>query len=131
MPQQYEGIGISVMYPDGWSIEEDTADQGSVSFESPLGAFMTLTRYEGINSGDAIDRAQQVMLAEYDEVEVESIERMIAGRDLSGLALRFVYLDFLIVASCSVSRMPAIHTWFKFKARIETWTNFSQCFKRC
>ncbi len=37
MPQQYEGIGVSVMYPDGWSIEEDTTENNSVSFESPLG----------------------------------------------------------------------------------------------
>lgn len=98
MPQQYEGIGVSVMYPDGWSIEEDTTDNDSVSFESPLGAFMTLTRYEGVSSVDAVEKAQQVMVAEYDEVESETLERTIAGRELTGIALRFVYLDFLIVA---------------------------------
>ncbi len=59
---------------------------------------MTLTRYEGIRSVDAVEKAQQVMLAEYDEVESEQLERTISGRELSGIALRFVYLDFLIVA---------------------------------
>ena len=98
MPQQYHGLGVSIMYPDGWKIEEDVTDQDSVSFESPLGAFMTVTRYPTLNFSDAVENAHQVMLAEYDEVESEQFSRTIAEREFQGMALRFVYLDFLIVA---------------------------------
>jgi len=98
MPLQYDGLGVSVMYPDGWKIEEDASDQDSVSFESPLGAFMTITRYPTLNFSDAVENAHQVMLAEYDEVESEEFTRTIAEREFKGTSLRFVYLDFLIVA---------------------------------
>ncbi len=98
MPLQFDGLGVSVMYPDGWKIEEDGTDQDSVSFESPLGAFMTITRYPTLNFSDAVENAHQVMLAEYDEVESEPFSRSIADREFHGMALRFVYLDFLIVA---------------------------------
>ena len=98
MPLQYHGLGVSVMYPDGWKIEEDGTEENSVSFESPLGAFLTITRYPELNFSDAVEKAQQVMLAEYDEVEAEELSRTIADREFKVTALRFVYLDFLVVA---------------------------------
>jgi hypothetical protein len=98
MPLHYNGLGVSVMYPDGWKIEEDGIEENSVSFESPLGAFLTITRYPELNFSDAVEKAHQVMLAEYDEVESEDLQRTIADREFNVTALRFVYLDFLIVA---------------------------------
>ena len=98
MPLHYNGLGVSVMYPDGWKIEEDGTEENSVSFESPLGAFLTITRYPELNFSDAVEKAHQVMLAEYDEVESEEFSRTIAEREFNVTALRFVYLDFLIVA---------------------------------
>ena len=98
MPLHYNGLGVSVMYPDGWKIEEDGTEENSVSFESPLGAFLTITRYPELNFSDAVEKAHQVMLAEYDEVESEEFSRTIADHEFNVTALRFVYLDFLIVA---------------------------------
>jgi len=98
MPLQYDGLGVSVMYPDGWKIEEDSTEEDSVSFESPLGAFLTITRYPTLNFAEAVEKAHQVMLAEYDEVESEDSSRTIAEREFEVVALRFVYLDFLIVS---------------------------------
>ena len=98
MPLHYNGLGVSVMYPDGWKIEEGGTEENSVSFESPLGAFLTITRYPELNFSDAVEKAHQVMQAEYDEVESEEFSRTIADRNFSVTALRFVYLDFLIVA---------------------------------
>jgi hypothetical protein len=98
MPQTYIGLGVSVMYPDGWKIEEDATEENSVSFESPLGAFLTVTRYPELDFSDAVEKAHQVMLAEYDEVESEEFSRTVADREFEVTALRFVYLDFLIVA---------------------------------
>ena len=98
MPLNYNGLGVSVMYPDGWKIEEDGTEENSVSFESPLGAFLTITRYPELDFSDAVEKAHQVMLAEYDEVESEEFSRTIADREFHVTALRFVYLDFLIVA---------------------------------
>ena len=98
MPLHYNGLGVSVMYPDGWKIEEDGTEENSVSFESPLGAFLTITRYAELDFPDAVEKAHQVMMAEYDEVESEEFSRTIVGREFNVTALRFVYLDFLIVA---------------------------------
>jgi hypothetical protein len=98
MPLTYNGLGVSVMYPDGWKIEEDATEDSSVSFESPLGAFLTVTRYPELDFSDAVEKAHQVMLAEYDEVESEEFSRTVAERKFDVTALRFVYLDFLIVA---------------------------------
>ena len=98
MPLHYNGLGVSVMYPDGWKIEEDGTEENSVSFESPLGAFLTITRYAELDFPDAVEKAHQVMMAEYGEVESEEFSRTIVGREFNVTALRFVYLDFLIVA---------------------------------
>jgi hypothetical protein len=98
MPQEYTGLGISLMYPDTWRIEEDPSDTEGISVESPGGAFMSIHCYPGINPDEAIENARQVMLTEYEEVETETFTRTITDRLYEVVSQRFVYLDFIIVS---------------------------------
>jgi len=98
MPEQYHGLGLSILYPDNWTVDEDEVSS-VVTIESPGGAAMTVTRLDDSEDLQSpMDQAKIAMEAEYDLVEQESIERDIEGVQLVGITQRFVYLD-LIVAS--------------------------------
>ncbi len=98
MPQHYAGLGISLMYPDTWRIEEDTSDSLGISIESPGGAFMSIICYPSLTPDEAIENARQAMLTEYEEVETETFTRAILDRLFEIISQRFVYLDFIIVS---------------------------------
>ncbi len=95
MPNKYVGLGMSLLYPESWSLAEDELGQ-SIELETPSGAFLTITCCQDLQA--AFLQAEQTMQAEYDEIEVEPISTVLAGIELSGSVQRFVYLD-LIVAS--------------------------------
>ncbi len=101
MPKQFTGLGISLLYPDSWVITEDTASESrqGISLESPGGSFMSISLLSPEEDADeAIDEAAEAMNAEYDEVESEPFETIIAGVPLEGTIQRFYYLDFVIVS---------------------------------
>ncbi len=98
MPLQFEGIGISLMYPDTWRIEEEPSDSQGISIESPGGAFMFINCYPSLSPDEAIENACQAMLAEYDEVETETFTRTVSDRLFEVVAQRFIFLDLIIVS---------------------------------
>jgi hypothetical protein len=100
MPQSYEGLGIALMYPDGWKVDiaEDGREDSGVSFESPCGAFISITRYAAADAESALRNAQEVMESEYEEVETEEFTKNIANFEFHVVEQRFVYLDFIIVS---------------------------------
>lgn len=110
MPEQFQGFGIKLLYPDSWNCEEEMEGQ-SVSIESPEGAFLCITRFANVeDQTSALGRALQTMQDEYDEVEREALTREFAEFQLSGMLLRFVYLD-LIIASQLLAFSHAGHTY--------------------
>ncbi|MFZ5832607.1 MAG: hypothetical protein ACOY3P_21170, partial [Planctomycetota bacterium] len=43
MPAKYEGMGIRFEYPDGWSLDDESAaESGAVTVYSPGGAFWSV-----------------------------------------------------------------------------------------
>lgn len=108
MPAIYNGFGISLLYPENWRIDEqfdevewddEKDDSGSVTFESPLGAFMTISRFEPTQSPvQAVQQASDAMAQEYDAIESEPLERTFGERILHGMTQRFVYLDLIVVS---------------------------------
>lgn len=102
MPQNYEGLGISLMYPDGWKLDlagdANEEEPTGVSFESPCGAFISITRSSDTDGMSAVASARAVMESEYEEVESEDYTRRIADMDFHVVEQRFVYLDFIIVS---------------------------------
>jgi hypothetical protein len=93
MPERYQWNGITVLYPENWEIQED---DDSLNIESPTGAFVVLSRPENID--EALDRARKTMEQEYDEVETESLSRVVGESLLEGITQRFVYLDLIITS---------------------------------
>ena len=110
MPEQFQGFGITLLFPDSWHATEEMEGE-SVSLESPEGAFMTVTPFsEAAGSQTALEGALNTMREEYEEVENEETTLRIAGVSLAGQILRFVYLD-LIVTSQLLVFSHAEHTY--------------------
>lgn len=95
MPEKYEGLGFSLLYPETWKLDEDS-EADAVSFETSSGSFLTITACDDLTT--AFEQAAGAMRAEYDEIEEEAVDSTLAGHHLEGVVQRFVYLD-LIVAS--------------------------------
>jgi len=95
MPEKYEGLGFSLLYPETWRIDEDP-DARSVNLETPTGAFLSITLSDNLQPD--FERAQKAMEAEYDEVELETNEVELAGHTFHGITQRFVFLDLIITS---------------------------------
>ncbi len=99
MPQRFEGLGISLLYPDGWKRDESTTEEeDSVIFESPCGAFISISRVDERRLDEALSNVQSIMDSEYDEVETDRFVKRLADQDLDVVEQRFVYLDFIVVS---------------------------------
>jgi len=106
MTKIYEGFGVSCMYPENWSLTEDT-DEGRVvgfTIESPTTAFMTVTQYAWtVAPREALEQAQDIMKSEYDNLEYDEVdpELELDGQPLADSRAgdaHFYYLDLLVVS---------------------------------
>lgn len=95
MPHTYQGLGISLLYPETWKLEEDP-ESDSVTLETPSGAFLTLSRSDDLEADFA--RVKKTMESEYEEVESESYHALLAEQTFTGITQRFVFLDLIIVS---------------------------------
>lgn len=101
MPKQYAAMGLSLMYPDNWRLTEDCVDEvvTGMTLESPEGAFFAVNCYTNLDDvEEVILSAKAAMESEYDEVESETEEMLIAGVFLQGTVQRFYYLDLIITS---------------------------------
>lgn len=97
MPSHFDGLGVRVMYPDNWKIEDES--ELSVTLESPGGAFLTISKHDAsVSIDDVMEQASDAMSAEYDIVEQEDSTEEIAGATIPLRVQRFVYLDLIIAA---------------------------------
>ncbi len=102
MPENYTGLGVRIMYPDNWKVEDES--EHSVTIESPGGSFFTVSRFDTQNpeSANVLDQAAQAMEAEYDIVEREERQTVVAGFMMNQLTQRFSFLDLIVVANFSL-----------------------------
>ena len=100
MPKQYSGLGLTFMYPDTWTISEETADgRPGVSLESPGGSFLSISSLtHGQDPAEVLQEAADAMEAEYEDIESEPYALEIEGRKTTGIIQRFYYLDFVIAS---------------------------------
>lgn len=97
MPGQFSGLGITLLYPDNWKMDQE--DDDSVSLESPGGAFLTITKLDSdVSPESAIEKARMAMEEEYEAIETETCSRQLSGVSLNGITQRFVFLDLIIAA---------------------------------
>lgn len=101
MPKQYTGLGLTLLYPDSWTINEEPAesDRRGVSLETPGGSFLSIDLLDSQQDPDqAVDEAAEAMNEEYEDVESEPYEVEIAGQLCIGTLQRFYYLDFVVAS---------------------------------
>jgi hypothetical protein len=114
MTKIYQGLGLSCMYPENWTVSEDTEDDTTVSFtlESPTHAFMTVIAYPWtVVPRQAIEQAREAMKAEYEEVEYEEVDPELPRGDTPlsdsrAVEMRFYYLDLLVVSRLVAFSLP-------------------------
>ncbi len=104
MTRVHQIRGIECTYPENWQLSEDREDDRLVSFtlQSPNTAFMSvyISRDPG-RASELIEEMTEMLRAEYEEVEIASIdaESLILGKfetDMSIVDLNFYYLDLLV-----------------------------------
>ncbi len=101
MPNHFNKLGISFLYPDNWTLdEEQTArGRGEVTIYSPSGAFLSISIHSPRT--DPITLATQAVDAvreEYAQVDVEEAQETVSGRDLVGYDLNFFCMDLVTTA---------------------------------
>ena len=100
MPKQYSGLGLTLLYPDTWTVSEETADgRPTVSLENPGGSFLSISTLPLDDDPQQIlNEAAEAMDAEYEDVESEPFAVDIAGHEYTGIIQRFYYLDLLVAS---------------------------------
>jgi hypothetical protein len=102
MPALFDDLGIQFQYPENWRLEQEDAQEGgdSVTVYSPGGAFWSLIIHPRTADPARLAKAAvDAMRQEYEELEAESVQEIIAGRDTVGYDLNFFYLDLTNTAA--------------------------------
>jgi hypothetical protein len=94
MPAIFDHLGVQFQYPESWTLEAgDEADGEEVTVYSPGGAFWSLTIHERGEPLELMGIVVQAMREEYDTLDSQEVEDLIAGQALSGFDLNFYCLD--------------------------------------
>ena len=109
MPQEFESLGISFLYPDNWTLDDSEAAAGreSVTLYSPGGAFWSVSIHPGSAPPDGLAKAAvQAMRDEYSQIETEWVQQSLGGQKMVGYNLSFYYLDLVNTATVRCFRTP-------------------------
>jgi hypothetical protein len=101
MPTTYQGLELECVYPDNWTLMEDSYEEEVVGFtiESPDAAFFSLVRYPwNCAPREVLEKALPALESEYEQFEANPIEPGIGIDDSRALEANFYCLDFLVTA---------------------------------
>lgn len=102
MPNEFNKLGISFLYPDNWTLDEEDALAGhkSVTVYSPGGAFWSVSIHPPSADPERLAKtAAEAMKEEYEDLEAQVSRETIAGRQLHGYDFNFYCLDLTNTAS--------------------------------
>jgi len=100
----YDGQGLSFVYPENWKVEESTDEwPREILLQSPSGAFLSLHLYAtGSSEPELVEQALQSIRAEYEERDIEALpfkdSLVIDGPKARGYNVSFSLLDFIVQA---------------------------------
>ncbi len=131
MPQIFSKFGISFLYPDNWTLEEQGAEgeADSATVYSPGGAFWSVSIHSAsADPEDLAKAAVEAMRAEYSDLEQESSDQLVGGNKVHGFDLAFSYLD--LTSSAFVRSFPTpLATYVLFyQAEDQEFRQFEQVF---
>ena len=101
MVGRYQGLGLQVLYPDSWTLEEvgGTGEAAGINIESPGGMFFSVNRYENFSDSDAlIEQAIDAMRKEYPDLEEDPVENENEWQTDQAIELSFYCMDLLVTA---------------------------------
>ncbi len=97
MPAHFQKLGLSFLYPENWTLDEDDALAGnqSVTVYSPGGGFWSVAAHHGsANPQNLASAALDAMKKEYQDLEIEEVNETLTGRKMTGYDLNFFLFDF-------------------------------------
>ena len=98
----YDANGLYFAYPSNWELEETEMDEveGAVQLSSPDGAFWMLRKYPPDTDADGIvESVVEAMRTDYQDMEINRVEKSLFGKTLRGAEMMFFYLDLMNTAS--------------------------------
>ena len=98
----YDANGLFFAYPTNWEIEETDMDEveGAIQLSSPDGAFWILRKYPlGADVDTIVESVVELMRTDYQDMEIEPMEKTLFGKTLRGAEMNFFYLDLMNTAS--------------------------------
>lgn len=124
MPKIHRALGLSVTYPDNWTLSEDVQDDQVVGFQiqSPATAFLSVIGFDPSTSAEqAIEQVTQLISVDYDNVESEDFlpqEDSHPGilADSIGREMYFYYLDMLVHTELIAMELPNQTILVQFQA---------------
>ena len=136
MPKIRRALGLSITYPNNWTVSEDLHEEQVVGFQiqSPASAFLSLLSFDWSTTPDqAIEQATQAIQSEYDNVESENFDPELVSHpgplsDRRGRELYFYYLDLLIRTKLIAFGVPH-HTFLvQFQAEDSEFESMERVF---
>ena len=109
--RKFESPEISFYYPENWTIFVDDGDEHSgeeetneITLQSPGSSQLTIALYDRMeDSNDLLNRTLEVLKAEYEDLEVDSVTSKVGDFSLQGFDVTFFYLDLLVVAELRIA----------------------------
>lgn len=109
MPAEYCQHGIRFLYPENWQLTEADDEDGNpgLSLESPDGGLLLLQFYPTtVASARLLKEMERGLRQQYEDLEGNDCERMLASQVATGREALFYCLDFLVQARCLVFDTP-------------------------
>ena len=109
MPQTFSKHGISFLYPDNWTLDENTAEDqvDSATVYSPGGAFWSVSVHPPSADPEELAKAAvEAMRGEYSSIEQEPTYQLVDGHKVHGFDLAFYFLDLTNSAFVRSFRTP-------------------------
>ncbi|MEO0529898.1 MAG: hypothetical protein AAF266_04890 [Planctomycetota bacterium] len=103
----YDQHGVSLAYPENWTLEEETDAEARVTLTiaSPNTAFWTLVVYaETLDLEHAVEQAIDALKGEYPEIETAPAKEKIGDTELTGQDTNFFLLELT-----NTARVRACH----------------------
>ncbi len=99
---EYHRNGLYFAYPSNWGLEEDGMEtvEGSVQLSNNDDAFWILRKYPlGTDTEAIITSVVESMQADYEDMEIERVEKTLFDTRLVGNEMNFFYLDLMNTAT--------------------------------
>ena len=95
MVKQFDEDGVSLQYPDNWTLEREDSDDGwTASLQSTATAFLVVTLDRAMPEPQQMaDAALEALRSEYPTLEADAAVDMLAGEMAVGHDISFFSLD--------------------------------------